>query len=248
MREVVRHWWGDHLGELRWHEELAALLSHPVLLGYGVPRGDGSPVVAVPGLLADDGMLGVMREWLCRIGYAAYAAEIGVNIDCSDSALDRLERRVAGIAWATGRKVALVGHSRGGQLAKALATRRPELVSSLVSLGAPLAAPFDVSIPLKAFVDRLRTHLHESSAQLASNGCMTARCRCSFVAAFQTPWPASLPCTSVYTRRDGVVWWESCLVPYARCVEVDASHVGMAFSVPVYLQIAYALASRPAGR
>jgi pimeloyl-ACP methyl ester carboxylesterase len=199
-------------------------------------------VVAIPGLLADDDVLAIMRGWLCRIGYDPHAAGIGLNVDCSDRALDRLERRVEAIVRRAGRKVSLVGHSRGGQFGKALATRRPDLVSRLVSLGSPLAAPLDVSIPTRAFVAGLRSYLHASSPLLARNGCMTTTCLCPFADSFRAEWPASVPCTSVYTRSDGVVWWEACLVPYARSVEVGCSHVGMAVSAPVYHHIAAALA------
>src|SRR5215204_1727815 len=42
------------------------------------------------------------------------------NVDCSDRAADRLERRLLALHARTGRRVALVGHSRGGHFAKAL--------------------------------------------------------------------------------------------------------------------------------
>ncbi len=237
-----RRWWGRPLAEVRWQAELARLLVDPVYRGEGVPRGTGEPVVCIPGFLAGDGSLAVMREWLTRMGYAAHPAGINANVDCSDRALDRLERRVEAIVRRAGRKVSLVGHSRGGQFGKALATRRPDLVSRLVSLGSPLAAPLDVSIPTRAFVAGLRSYLHASSPLLARNGCMTTTCLCPFADSFRAEWPASVPCTSVYTRSDGVVWWEACLVPYARSVEVGCSHVGMAVSAPVYHHIAAALA------
>jgi hypothetical protein len=47
----------------------------------------------------------------------------------------------------------------------------------------------------------------------------------------------------VYSREDGVVWWEACTVPYARNVEVTGSHVGLAFNRKVYSVLAEALAA-----
>jgi hypothetical protein len=57
-------------------------------------------------------------------------------------------------------------------------------------------------------------------------GCMTDACRCRFHARLRRPVPKSVPLTSIYSRGDGVVWWEACRVDYARCVEVSGSHVG----------------------
>jgi hypothetical protein len=42
--------------------------------------------------------------------------------------------------------------------------------------------------------------------------------------------------TSVFSRRDGVVDWRSCLDPQAETVEVSTSHCGMAFD-PVVLDV-----------
>lgn len=81
------------------------------------------------------------------IGYDARRSGIRLNVDCSDRALDRLEARLERIDHETGRPTALIGHSRGAHFAKALAHRRPELVSQAISLGAGLDTPFDISVP-----------------------------------------------------------------------------------------------------
>jgi triacylglycerol lipase len=60
---------GRPLAETRGWLELARLLADPVLYGVGVPRGDGRPVVLMPGFLADDQTLAVIAAWLRRIGY-----------------------------------------------------------------------------------------------------------------------------------------------------------------------------------
>src|SRR3954453_22006089 len=100
-------WWGRHLHEMRCQAELARLLVDPVYLGRGVPRGDGRPVVLIPGFLAGDGSLTVMAEWLGRIGYRSHGSGILWNVDCSDRALDRLEERVERVAERAGRAVAV---------------------------------------------------------------------------------------------------------------------------------------------
>jgi pimeloyl-ACP methyl ester carboxylesterase len=128
-----RRWWGRHVHELRWQAELARLLVDPIWRG-GVPGGDGSHVLLIPGFLAGDESLGVLATWLKRLGYRPRRAGIRLNVDCSDRALDRLDERLDRIHGQSGRPVAIIGHSRGGHFAKALATRRPERVSRVISM------------------------------------------------------------------------------------------------------------------
>jgi pimeloyl-ACP methyl ester carboxylesterase len=198
--------------------------------------------VLIPGFLAGDVSLGVMGSWLERIGYAAHGSGIVANVDCSDRALNRLEARVERVEASAGRKVALIGHSRGGHFAKALAHRRPDLVAGVVSLGAGLDTPFDISVPTKAAVAAVRAVQGRLRPELARTGCLTEACGCAFAADYTAPFPAGIPLTSVYSREDGVVWWEACTVPYARNVEVTGSHIGLAFNRKVYRVLADALA------
>jgi pimeloyl-ACP methyl ester carboxylesterase len=242
-QQEARRWWGNHFGEFRSQAELARLLVDPVYRGEGVPRGDGAPIVLVPGLFAGDGSLSVMTGWLRRMGYDARGSGILSNIDCSDRALDRLEHRVARIRGETGRKVALIGHSRGGHFAKALTNRHPDWISGVISMGAGLDTPFDVSIPLKGILTVFRGVLAATSDRVEKNGCFTEHCRCKFTRDFTAEFPADVPLTAIYSKGDGVVWWEACRTDYADNVEVTGSHVGLAFNRKVYRALGEALAS-----
>lgn len=243
-QEESRRWWGNHLGELRWQAELARLMIDPVYRGDDVPRGDGAPVVLIPGLFAGDGSLEIMSGWLRRMGYDARGSGILANVDCSDRALDRLERRVARVRGETGRKVALIGHSRGGHFSKALAHRHPDWISSVISMGAGLDAPFDVSIPLKGVLTVARGVLARTSDRVARNGCFTESCRCKFTSDFIAEFPSEVPFTAIYSKGDGVVWWEACRAEWAHNVEVTGSHVGLAFNRKVYRAVAGTLAEQ----
>src|SRR5919199_212632 len=214
------------------------LLVAPVFRGEGVPRGDGRPVVLIPGFLAGDSSLAVMQGWLRRLGYEPYASGITFNVDCSDRALTRLDARVADVHERTGQSVALIGHSRGGHFAKALGHWRPERIAGVISLGAGLDTPFDISVPTKAAVGAFRA-LHSRRRR----GCFTEGCGCSFQTHYAAPFPDEVPLTSIYSREDGVVWWEACVVPYARNVEVTGSHVGLACNRKAYRAVAGALAA-----
>ena len=233
-----RRWWGRHLAEVRWQAELARLLVDPVYRGEGVARGDGMPIVLIPGFMAGDVSLGVMHGWLERIGYRPYSSGITLNVDCSDRALNRLDARLADIHARTGRPAALIGHSRGGHFAKALAHWRPERVAGVISMGAGLDTPFDISVPTKAAVAAVRAVHSRRRAD-----CMSAGCGCAFSSHYAAAFPAALPLTSVYSREDGVVRWEACIVPYADNVEVTGSHVGLAFNRKAYRAVAGALAA-----
>jgi triacylglycerol lipase len=165
-----------------------------------------------------------------------------INADCSARTTERLERIVVGLADRTRRRVALLGHSRGGHYARALAARHPELVSHAISLGADLQQMLDVSAPTRwAVIGAGRVLARTGRAR--SERCLTRECDCSFATDFARPFPTEqVRLTSIYSRGDGVVRWDAQLVPYADCVEVTGSHVGLIFNRKSYRAIAAALA------
>ena len=117
--------------------------------GPGLPRGDGRPVLLMPGFLAGDQTLAVLAGWLWRLGYRPGVSRMIANVDCSDRALERVERTVASMHRRHGRRVALIGHSRGGHFARALAARHPEQVSHAISMGADLQYMLGISTPTR---------------------------------------------------------------------------------------------------
>lgn len=235
-------WWGRHWAEVQWQAQLARLLVDPVYRGVGVPRGDGRPVVLIPGFLAGDYTLGVLGGWLDRIGYEAHGSGMRVNADCFDRALDRLDERVIALHETSGRRVALIGHSRGGHFAKALASRRPELISHVVAMGAGLDVPLAVSAPIMAAAKGVGAiHIRRAVGELPPS-CMTGECTCRGFADYHAPFPSEIPITSIYSRGDGCLRWQCCVVPYADNIEVGGSHVGLAFERRAYAAIGRALA------
>lgn len=235
-------WRGAHVRELRWQAELARLLADPVWRGAGLPRGDGAPVLLLPGFLAGDQSLSIMARWLRRLGYAPRRAGIALNVRCSDVAVDRLDQVLHHVHARTGRQVAIVGHSRGGHFAKALAVRRPDQVSQVISMGAGLDDPFDVSDLTRRAVEGVRRQIERRDPGRAELGCFTTSCLCRYARDYRAAFPQRVPLTSIYSKGDGVVRWQGCVVPYARCVEVPGSHIGLAFNRHAYREIARTLA------
>jgi len=235
-------WMGRPLAETRWSLELARLLTDPVLYGVDVPRGDGRPVVLMPGFLAGDQTLAVIAAWVRRLGYRPRLAGFVTNTDCSDRALDRVERTVDELWGAYGRRVALIGHSRGGHFARALAARRPERVSHAISMGADLQGMFGASAPTLFAVSVARRAVR-ASGRARRETCLSAHCGCPFSRDYARLFPFDrVRLTSIYSKGDGVVHWRCQVIPHADCVEVTGSHVGLIFNRKVYQAVARALA------
>ena len=207
--------------------EAGRLLIDPIAIGRGVPRGDGRPVIVVPGFLASDNSLLLLRRWLRIVGYWPHTTGFLFSVDCAERAVERVERLAEVINATTGRRVAIVGHSRGGHLARATAARRPELVSHAVSMGADLQGLFGISWPTRAAVGIVRRGLHVTGRSRDPN-CIRASCNCEFIRDYTAEFPVdSVRLTSIYTKGDGVVRWERAIVEEADCVEVTGSHVGL---------------------
>ncbi len=236
-------WWGHHLAETRWALELGRLVVDPVFLPVGVPRGDGRPVLLMPGFLAGDQTLGVLAAWLWRLGYRPHGCGFIANVDCSDRAAALVERKLTSLHSRTGRRVALVGHSRGGHFVRAIAARRPDEVSHAISIGADLTAMFGTSAPTQLAVAATR-RVVRATGRAGGDRCLTLACDCAFTRDYAGPFPeAHVRLTSIYSKGDGVVRWHRCVVPYADCVQVSGSHVGLIFNRQSYRAIAHALAA-----
>jgi triacylglycerol lipase len=231
--------------ETRAPSELLLLRGHPVWRGAGVPRGDGGPVLLVCGFLAGDASLRAMASWLKRIGYRPLRAGLRWNVGCAGVTADRLERLVEQFAGDHGRRVALIGQSRGGTISRALAARRPDLIDRVVTLGSPLRDQLDVHPVVRAQVYAIGTLGTLGVPGLLSGSCSNGPCCARVNQELQAPMPDTVTLTSLYSRSDGIVSWRACLDPDARCVEVRSSHIGMAGNVTVYREIAAALAAEP---
>jgi pimeloyl-ACP methyl ester carboxylesterase len=222
--------------------EFASLMRDPVWRGEGVAAGDGRPVLLVCGFLAGDPSLTTMARWLSRMGHRPVRAGLRWNVDCTGETVDRLERRAEELAARAGRRIAVVGQSRGGSCARALAVRRPDLVESVVTLGSPLRNQLDIHPGVWAQVHLLGLLGTLGVPGLLRASCAGGTCCARVTGELDAPLPAEVAMTSIYSRTDGVVRWRSCLDDDAEQVEVDASHIGMAVSAPVYRAVARALA------
>jgi triacylglycerol lipase len=227
--------------ESRFAFELAELRRSPVFRGHGVPGGDGRAVMLIPGFLAGDGSLATMTHWLRQNGYHTRRAGIRANVGCSEEACARLETRLEGFAEHTGQKVSIVGQSRGGTFARALAVRRPDLVEGIVTLGSPTVSQLRVHPLVLAHVGIVSALGSARVPGFFSVRCLRGDCCHEFRGAITAPFPEDVGYVAMYSRSDGVVDWRSCLDEAAQLVEVGASHCGMSVSAQVYREVGFAL-------
>jgi pimeloyl-ACP methyl ester carboxylesterase len=230
-------------GESRVALEHAALLRDPVLQGEGVERGDGAPVLLVPGFLAGDPSLTTMARWLRRMGYRPCRAQMRVNVDCAARGVERLEVALERHAERHGRKVAIVGQSRGGVMARLLAVRRPDLVDRIACLGSPLTDQLALHPLVRVQVTAVGLLGTLGVPGLFRYSCQDGACCAEVREQMDAPFPGNIGFTSVYSRSDGIVDWHVCLDPAAEHVEVSASHIGMAVNPQVFRAVAGALAA-----
>jgi triacylglycerol lipase len=229
--------------ESRFAFELAELRRSPVFRGHGVPGGDGRAVMLIPGFLAGDGSLATMTEWLRTLEYRTRRAGIRSNVGCSEAACQRLETRLEAFADRAGEPVTIIGQSRGGIFARALAARRPDLVAGIVTLGSPTVSQLSIHPLVLAQVGMVAVLGSGHVPGCLSINCLRGHCCEPFRTALEGRFPAGVTWTAVYSRSDGIVDWRACVDPQAsECVEVRASHIGMALNGSVYREVARALA------
>ena len=184
------------------------------------PSGDGHPVMVIPGFGAGDGATFLLRRFLKRLGYQTYAWREGINVGRKKGLFHRLQGRIEKLSNRHGQKVSLVGWSLGGVMSRQLAFRNTDHLRSVITLGSPL------------YGDRYSTNIStilEVTNKIRGVEVITKPLG-------NAPWvdePAvPIPFSSLYSRTDGIVSWQTCLepnYPLRENIHIPCSHLG--FSV-----------------
>jgi pimeloyl-ACP methyl ester carboxylesterase len=228
-------------------QHLSRLLCDPIFYGAEVRRGDGDPVLLIPGFFAGDWSLATMSLWLTRIGYRPYLSGIDWNVGCPDEKSERLGWRLAHLNAECGAPAVLIGHSLGGVLARAMATRWPDRVRHVVTLGSPTRMDWSVVRPRYRPAMRAFQTMWHALNNLPSQ-CGTEHCTCRFGDAIAAGFPRSVALSSIYTREDQVVDWRACVSSEADNYEVSGAHVSLVANREVYHLLAALLARDAAQR
>ncbi|MGZ4260036.1 MAG: alpha/beta hydrolase [Solirubrobacteraceae bacterium] len=224
-------------GELRYGLEFARLAADPK---FFVPkrRPNPPPVLLVPGFMAADQSLSVLKGWLRRCGSRTASAGMWINVDCGERTANALEERVRRLAERAGREVVLIGQSRGGQLARVVTVRNPDAVSGLAMLGSPVLDPLHVGPAVLRTVRSVASLGDLGMPGLFSSECGDGACCAAYREDLKAPLPHATRALAIYSRSDGIVSWQSCLDPCAEQIEVDSSHSGMSVNRDVYRLLA----------
>lgn len=209
------------------------------VLGYPAlrfaPKGDGHPVLVLPGFLAGDATTLPLRTFLKGRGYNVYGWDLGINygrgidpdhIIPSDS---KVLARVRQLHEQTGRKVTLIGWSLGGIYAREIARITPKSVRMVITLASPFRGEAKATNIWRIF-ERISGKeldgLPESLYRMVQKS-------------------PPVPTTAIYSRTDGITAWETCIDDLDTCtecenIELETSHLGIGFS-PIAL---WAIADR----
>ena len=198
-----------------------------------LPKGDGHPVIVLPGFVASDMSTRPLRSVLKDLGYPAYGWGLGRNLKFNEEREAAMRGLVDKIHAEHGRKASIIGWSLGGVFARELAKSAPEKVRSVISLGSPITAHRNYS-NARGLYDAINGAPEERrAAQLGQLGVAPP-----------------VPTTSIFTKTDGIVAWRGSLQSREHghdCIEnieVPASHVGLGVNPIVMYAIADRLAQR----
>lgn len=191
-----------------------------------LPRGDGAPVLVLPGFLANAGSTLPLRLVLERLGHSPYCWREGRNLGLRGDLMERLLARLRQIQALHRRPVALVGWSLGGVFAREMARALPEATRLVITLGAPFAG-MGGGTHLRHVYERISGHeIEPEEAALMKE-------------------PPPVPSTAIYTRSDGIVAWRATVEKPSRRTEnvhVGGAHLALGFNPKTLAVVADRLA------
>jgi len=207
---------------------LGNLLSVPIK--YISPKGDGHPVIVLPGLGTADGSTYFIRNFLTEMGYDVRPWGLGRNLGPTggiESMTTRLTNLVHNVSKSSGdQQVSIIGWSLGGIYAREVAKLRPSIVRQVITLGTPFKGGVGTN------VDFLYELLSKDMSHKDPN----------ILKKIAIPPP--VPFTSIYSKTDGVVHWESSVENAGHQIEnieiPGACHLGLGHN-PISM---YILANR----
>jgi len=212
--------------------EGAALLGLWPLLRR-LPKGDGHTVLILPGFGADDMSTAPLRQCLNRFGYEAHGWGLGVNLGGGTVRREAVREVADKLYERSGQPITLIGHSLGGIYARELTRARPFQYRQVITLGSPFSHGGIVANNVTLLMESVMGNAPPEISEGAKHRLASA---------------PPVPTTAIYSKRDGVVPWQSCLQDLkakgaagrAENIEVPGSHTGLIVNPAVL----YVLADR----
>jgi triacylglycerol lipase len=218
--------------------DLLALLNDPIFYGVRAPRGDGKLVAVIPGLFGTNSYLQPLNNWLRCLGYTPLKSTLSMNAGCMQKARGTVQAEIDRYGNGAARPIALIGHSRGGALAWAIAAQMQAKVSHLVLLGAPIPTfqraveAGELELPLGQ-MSQMLLDADRFARGLADPDCHFPSCECAYVDDASRPLSPSTAVLSIYGRDDLLVPDQARMTENQR-IEVPTGHVGLVYNPEVY--------------
>ncbi len=207
--------------------EIASLPSAAPFL-FLAPRGDGHPVLVMPGFGGGDRSTTVIRGFVRSLGFRAHTWNLGTNLGpgMTDLRARLVERLDEVYQESGGRKVSIVGWSLGGVYARVLAQLYPDKIRQVITLGSPFAGS-----PRSTNAYRyIRMMSRQPIEQMPTNNLRLLASD-----------PMTVPSTAIFSKSDGVVPWRIATQQpsdIAENIEVFTSHFGLGVNSAVLYAIA----------
>lgn len=184
-------------------------------------NGDRHPVIVIPGFMGGDLSVKSLTRFLYKSGYSAKTWGMGLNLGNLED-LDELSEKIEKKFQLTNQKISLVGWSLGGVYAREMAKKHPDKIRQVITLCSPFNG---VTEPNNA----------EWIYAIISGGKKIEDLDAEWLNGIAVP--ADVPTTAFYSKKDGVVAWETCMEKVEDAIhqniEVDSSHVGVIFNKTV---------------
>jgi hypothetical protein len=188
------------------------------------PEGDGHPVLILEHPIGNNDFATIpLRTFLTSRGYAVYEERPEMNKEAPLSSLvdgvsEKLMSRLYSLRKKCERKVSLIGWSLSGIYAREMARQAPDCVRTVITMGSPFAK-LDVIIHNKKLLSEFMLGERIDKIDQGLWGRLEI--------------PPPVPSSSIYSRTDGIVPWESCrerndyLDEKSENIEVEGSHFGL---------------------
>ncbi len=198
------------------------------LLMRSFPKGDGHPVLFLPGFMASDFSTRPMRGLFKDLGYTSSGWDLGRNLLVNEEREADMQALLREFSTSHERKVSIIGWSLGGVFAREIAKVHPECVRQVISLGSPISGEI------------VQDPVHQAFKSVNGEPTDTDRARYSSLG--EAP---PVPTTSIYSKTDAIVPWRRSVQKrggQTENIEVPASHLGLGVNPLVMYAIADRLA------
>ncbi|MCP4122711.1 MAG: alpha/beta hydrolase [Bacteroidetes bacterium] len=213
-------------------EALSVLINKDIL--DKAPKGNGDPVMVLPGLGTSDISTIPLRRWLKKLGYRVYGWELGLNKGYKPKYEDELLRHLRKIYLKYHRPVKLIGWSMGGIYAREIAKLEHHAVSQVITMGSPFAGGKSQKTNANTLYRILNGQQIRETHDRRANQLAVA---------------PPVPTTALYSKTDGVVTWQYCIEydegDHLENIEVKGSHLGFGINSMTWMILADRLAQDP---